>query len=76
LDEERSVLFPILTKLSPEEADAIAVDLQAARARALVHPLPPHNPFARWLNKVAERVDGLAHDTSTQYRPADHYLNR
>ena len=68
LDLERDELFPKLSGLADQEVQRVAHALDAAHRHALEHPLPPHNPVARWLTRIEEHVDHLA-DTSEQYRP-------
>jgi hypothetical protein len=69
VDQEDQELLPLVSRLDPAEQQELSHHLERAVAKASTHSDPPHNPLARAVANLGERIDRTFNDTSTAWHP-------
>jgi Hemerythrin HHE cation binding domain len=69
LDQEDREVLPLVDGLDPAEQRELGRKLERAVAHATSHPDPPHNPIARAVTTMGEKLDRALNDTSTTSHP-------
>jgi hemerythrin-like domain-containing protein len=69
LDQEDREVLSLVDGLGPAEQRELGRKLERAVAHATTHPDPPHNPIARAVTTIGEKMDRALNDTSTTSHP-------
>jgi hypothetical protein len=69
LDLEDAQLFPLATRLSPQDEDRLSSQLVAQMSHETSLPDPPDNPVLRKFAEISETVQLALHDESTRSTP-------
>lgn len=69
LDQEDREVLPLVDGLGPADRRELGHKLERAVAHATTHPDPPHNPIARAVTTIGEKMDRALNDTSTTSHP-------
>ena len=69
LDQEDREVLSVVDGLGPAEQRELGRKLERAVAHATTHPDPPHNPIARAVTTIGEKMDRALNDASTTSHP-------